>query len=371
MRFKRDKPAITQDINQYLKLESEKSRTVKEITLELEGQRYQDFFSNYDEDSVKLFINQYAVKKVHYLRQAPDIIRAAEDAIGNEHAEALEMLLEIQQKKLFNLQCLWRAERIHLPSVEICFDFNYWEKNISLCPFLQPVTEEEKELYIEYINSDFYNETDLLNHWQDYSSFIKEVNEEGHLPLPAWYSYYDANMGTEEIMSYPDIRGEKEQAYLTATNSKREGYKVTSPEKPRLNLFEPGILQSFIQRFENRKMMDLCIVYETELKRQNEFGVVEAAIEILKSANVPVSIEPSADWQTAIVQAAWKYQRKERIKNINLVFDEYSMRDCLGISKVPGKWAAQEELYSLMLTSRKQAILDAREKVGETRDFDF
>ncbi len=42
----------------------------------------------------------------------------------------------IQQKKLFDAQCLWRAEQLDIPDIQICYDFMIWEKDILNCPFI-------------------------------------------------------------------------------------------------------------------------------------------------------------------------------------------------------------------------------------------
>ena len=44
------------------------------------------------------------------------------DIISLSNVEISDIILETE-KKLFDLQCLWRAEQIELESVEICFDF--------------------------------------------------------------------------------------------------------------------------------------------------------------------------------------------------------------------------------------------------------
>ena len=119
-----------------------KNRVYQAAKKDLEtNPRYKEFFSRFRADSIPAFIDKIASDK------------AACEINGNAHKSletgrildpkerAEKGLWEIQQKKLFIKQCLWRAEKIELPDIKISYDFQYWEQNIKNCPFLEPVTE--------------------------------------------------------------------------------------------------------------------------------------------------------------------------------------------------------------------------------------
>ena len=65
-----------------------------------------------------------------------------------------ERLKEILQKKLFDMQCLWRAEKIIIPEINVSSDFRYWEANIFNCPFIEPVTENEIEIILKHLTKE-------------------------------------------------------------------------------------------------------------------------------------------------------------------------------------------------------------------------
>jgi len=302
MKHKREKPVIEINIQQYLMEESEKSRLAGEIAHELEGPRFQEYFSKFDEKSVRQFIQSYSMRKAQYLQYSPQFLREQEQNVNDDLENAMELLWEIQQKKLFNLQCLWRADKIHIPGIEVTYDFIYWEKNISECPFIEAVTNEEVNLYIEYVNSDFYSEPHPLSSWQDFEGFRKEPYEDDFVALPSWYTFYDNHMGTEELLNMPDIRGEKEKQYLPSNNQKNDVEDTLQKMedqmlcKPRLDITEPGILEDFIRKFESRKLLDLCEVYEKELHKRMEYNAIESAIEILKNSGEQISISIGILW---------------------------------------------------------------------------
>ena len=265
------------------------------------------------------------------------------------------------------MQCLWRAEKLHIPGVDVTYDFLYWEKNISECPFLEPVTHDEVTLFIEYVNSDFFSEPNPLDNWQDFEGFRFEPHEQGYVPIPAWYTFYDNNMGTHELMNLHDIRGEKEKRYI----GEKERTYSEDHYNNRLEITESGVLQDFIRRFENRRMMELSEIYEIELCKRAEYNAIESAIEILRNAGEQIPIEASADWQTALLNAAWEHEKRQAEKHIRYAFQEYVLRNQSGISQLPTKWAAQEELYAEKLQSYRDSILRARLECGEDADFCF
>ena len=129
-----------------------------------------------------------------------------------------EALWEIQQKKLFNYQCLWRAERVVTEHVETEMDFNYWSRNIKNCAFIKPISDEEFNMYKDYYETkevDDFDETFKYIDWQDYHTYKEEAKgDEETISYPEWYEYYDMREGTNALMLLPDIRGEKEGFYL-------------------------------------------------------------------------------------------------------------------------------------------------------------
>ena len=173
-------------------------------------------YEEYKPESIASFIDHYVQEKLFVLEHGADYVEWEENAQLEWVDKAFDCLKEIQQKKLFDLQCHWRAEKIQLPGIEICFDLKLWERNIINCPLIPPVSTDELDLYEKYLLSDnfqvigFY----LWEFWQDYDTIIEAVNsDEADGSFPEWYDFYNQNKGTGVYLLFPDIRGEKEKFY--------------------------------------------------------------------------------------------------------------------------------------------------------------
>ncbi|MEP7170139.1 MAG: hypothetical protein ABI855_12270, partial [Bacteroidota bacterium] len=134
-----------------------KNRVYQAVKKDLEtNPKYKEFFSRFRADSIPAFINKIASDKASLEINGNAQKKLETGRILDPKDRAEKGLWEIQQKKLFIQQCLWRAEKAELPEIKVCHDFQYWEHNIKNCPFLEPVTEDEVELYIGYILTDDY-----------------------------------------------------------------------------------------------------------------------------------------------------------------------------------------------------------------------
>ncbi|WP_210514572.1 hypothetical protein [Hymenobacter terricola] len=197
---------------------------------------YQPYFAGYTPASVAAFIAAYAQRKARYVLHGPSYEQWSERHAAELHTEAYQRLWDIQQKKLFDLQCRWRAREIDLPGVNIYQQFGEWESHPERCDFLPPVTPDEVELYRAYLLSpecldaaDHYSDWRPDN-WQNYADahlteepafdpddFYRDdeasINNyhPGYLP---WYRYYDRHHGTD-MLALPDLRGERQKHYAT------------------------------------------------------------------------------------------------------------------------------------------------------------
>ncbi|MEP7169447.1 MAG: helicase SNF2, partial [Bacteroidota bacterium] len=133
--------------------EQEKARLNLEKINQYEQQllndtRFREYASSFSDYSVQNFIKEFASAKVRWTEWGDKYAKWKETDDLQWQEKAMEMLKEIQQKKLFDLQCLWRAEKIKLRGMEICYDFVYWEANIFGCPALPHINDEEAEIYL-------------------------------------------------------------------------------------------------------------------------------------------------------------------------------------------------------------------------------
>lgn len=124
---------------------------------------------------------------------------------------AEEGLWAIQQKKLFNLQCQWRAELIKLKGVEHSSQFHLLSANIQHCPLHKSGEQggdgiicqlstfrSSRKLVSSYDNSQDY-ETFKAEYQADYIPSIDDM-EDSH--MPAWYRFYDEHMSTSTLFIF-------------------------------------------------------------------------------------------------------------------------------------------------------------------------
>lgn len=299
---------------------------------------YKEFFDKYNPASIETFIENYALKKSRYLTFGEMLKENEENALIRRQMEAEERLWEIQRKKLFNLECQWRAEQVKIEGIEITQDFEYWEKNIENCPFLPPIAQDEFELYYDYILSEDFHDFNLDYLWMGYNEIKESLKEDEG--IPPWYEYFDNHMGTGALMWLPDIRGEKEEHYLKIWRdfnspkekvpAKRKKKTETRDNRPYLYAHELSNIEEFIKKFENRKVLEYFHLYEKELNNSN--SELERALSILKEADEKVPIDVNEDWRKGIILAAKRFEQRKLADACKQVYGQYLYRIKIGIA---------------------------------------
>lgn len=343
-----------------------------------ENPRYKDFFSQYRPDSVESFIKEYASSRAHWVTHGEWMLKQARDYKTIYIGLAENALWEIQQKKLFNLQCQWRAEKIKIPQVSICYDFTYWERHIKECPFLPQITEDEIELYIQYLQS---NNVDLGSHWdypswQDYEEFKNMHEDEDEHELPEWYQFYDSRKGTGMLLTFPDIRGEKEEFYFDLCRKKNyKAWQQTQNQTPQLP-WMGGIYsdeaQNFIQQFETKHILSCYEMYHH--KREEKITIhddmeLDDAIETLLNANETIALPPSSDWRQAILDASKQYDARQIAEHMHEVYEDYKMKIEMNLPLT-----VSEENNNHSLDTKHQVekmLIEGRTLNGEPPDLNF
>ena len=111
-----------------------------------------EWLSQFREDG-KCFLERYAEERASAMVDGHTFFDLAQREEAQLVQEATERLWEIQQRKLFELQCRWRAEEVGLPAghVELCQDFEVWGARIERCPLVTPIAAAEAENYLTYL----------------------------------------------------------------------------------------------------------------------------------------------------------------------------------------------------------------------------
>jgi len=362
---------IKENIDQEKKL----IKMINEIRSDLKtNPQYKNFFDKYNPLSVESFIDNYAIRKSRYLTFGEMLSKNEENTMLRQQIEADERLWEIQRKKLFDLECRWRAEQIEIEQIEISADFEFWSKNIENCPFLEKITEDDYELYLEYLLSDGFYDYNLDFSWMGYVDIKQSLSEDGN--IPPWYEFYDIHKGTGSLLFLPDIRGEKEEYYLNLwkkniaeTKKKQKKKSVTLDSRPRLYGYDLSVIENFIKKFENKRLLEYFKLYEKELNKSND--EVDQAIQILKESDEMIPIESHYDWRSAVIQAARRLEQRKIADSFKQAYKKYLYRDRVGIAHEIHSNENSIEWVKDWVEELKREIIEARRMNNEPANLNF
>lgn len=343
------------------------------------------YFEQFNARHIEYFIESYARKKVELAKLYEyynEILREKEDYELNFHKKAESALHAILQKKLFNLQLLWRAGQKQIDGVDICYDFYFWENHITSCPFIPLIEQQEKEVLKEYLLT--ANEVDeeidapLYGSWQDYEELTQKDQQGLMQDMLSWYEFYDSRMGTGVLLNLPNLREQKEHFYVKLVHEKKG-----NPPAPYVNDDNRPLLVgvgdeliAFAKFFESDKyFIQLFKGFEIQHNKENRIPFpedVETAIDVLSSADRPIYLPSHLNWNEAIVYAAKKYNNIKIAEALDVVYEEYRMFNELGLSskESAGKVKEAYEKDDIAQMTRK-IILQGRLLNGEPKDFNY
>jgi hypothetical protein len=343
------------------------------------------YLEQFNARHIDYFMETYARKKVELAKAYEyynEILREKEDYELSFHKKAEYVLEAILQKKLFNLQLLWRAGQQQIEGIDICYDFHFWESHIASCPFIPSIEEHEKEVMKEYLltANEFDNEIDspMVVSWQDYDE-LTQKDEHGHMEdMIAWYEFYDSRMGTGALLNLPDLKKEKETFYLRLVREKNGQHPipyVNEDHRPLLIGLGDELI-AFAKFFESDKyFIQLFKGYEIQYTKESRIPFpedVELSIAILSSADRPIYLPSHLIWDEAIVYAAKHYNNVKVAEALDVVYEEYRMFDELGLSFKESpetiKKAYEKDDITQMV---RKLILQGRALNGEPEDFNY
>jgi len=353
----------------------------KEIELDLRtNPKYRDFYDQYSPSSIESFIQYYTHKKFLWVKFGEVYVQIKLDRTLKYKTIARKLLTQIQQVKLFDMQCFWRAEQVEIPEITIIQDFSYWESNIENCPFIPPISEEEFELFKEYtltadadIPTGYFD--DGFNDWQDYHeikrSFVND--DDDYVTAPDWYLFYYNRRGGAPCAYLPDIRGEKEQFYFAVWREHKLPLSTQPPPqpvetRPAFSYYNHESILEFVNRFEDRKIREFAeVMMENKLAEEDE-DLLEA-ITTLKHADEPVEIvSENLAWRDAIMKTVELYERQQVHKELDGAYQNYLQRLKLGI---PFETDHDIVFLKNLADLQRRHLLEGRKLNNEPEDFNF
>ena len=361
--------------------------------------RYADLFAPYHPEAVARFAASYANQKFNWQWRGPQAEFAQTEALSQLSEAAYNRLWDIQRKKLFDLQCRWRAGQLTQPGLDCTYDFGTYDAAIENCPVLDPISPDELDLYCEFVRQavdfdddvlDCYRNGDgcLPRDWQDYNGLRLHAQEEAaDTPdderqaddPPAWYEFHNLRTGHDQLLALPDLRGPLEAPYIQAYYAARHAAHDARPTPPPPADARPTYLttaqaaaleHALLHQFETPKLRRQQAAYLLEQAREADDEQVEADFAYLKALgpDEAVPLEAASDWRMALRQAVLKTRRHQLLAHLPQVYEAYLLRQAQGISHPEAKepqWRNGTGKYI------REYLLDGRELLGEPRDFNF
>lgn len=291
--------------------------------------------------------------------------------------QAHENLKPILQKKLFDMQCLWRAEQLNIQGIETAFDFKIWEYEIMNCQFLDPITTDEIALYQSFLlqiddfdsNYDFYD-------WQNYDEIKAAQESDGDDidDMPDWYEFHNTRTGKSSLLLLPDTRGTKENFYLdlvrekSRIESEKNKPEAESDTRPFISPFDKETVSTFIKKFEDaetQKNYKNYIKGSAHLRFENSTfrSIVSAIFDA--GENIPIASHHNA--MEAIEKAYSNYCAKKTAEYMPIAHEQYLFNLKMGFMHKN----EMENYFIKFATNVKDMILEGRELNGEAKDLDF
>lgn len=370
------KDKVEQGINDLLEEKELKIKWRKEIS---ENQSMQEFFLGYNESSVESFISNYIIKKYQAFKWEDYYSKRAEERRDKWINLAHEHLKFILHKKLFDLQCLWRAEQITLEGVEICFEFECWRDDIINCPFIEPLTKQDIELYQSFLhqNDDYYGFDIYVA--QDYDEFKEEytsTDDNQDCSMPEWYEFHNSRTGNGSLLLLPDIRGEKEAFYMDINRQKKAENRKTDiavtpsqpiDQRPILSSYDEKDFMFFVETFEDRATQIKIRNYNEDRKSSNGQDIeYDMLIYNMIEENEYIPIEAHYDFREALKKAYTKFKNKNIAEHLPMAHEQYLFNKKMGFLV-----DSEKRDYDEIKEKYRNAILTGRELNGEPRNFDF
>ena len=281
----------------------------------------------------------------------------------------LEVIL---QKKLFDLQCLWRADEIKLNGIEICYDFIMVSENIMNYPFEELISSEEIVMYQQFLKTSTLDYSPHFYDWQEYERIKKSLKEESIGVMPEWYEFHNNLTGNSRLLSLPNSRGKKEMFYIRLNsdriNSKSKASQIEiidTDEKPFLDFIAPEIHEYIVKTFDdNESQMNYFYYQEFRKGKENLLHYEEILSELFKAKEL-VEMLPNEDFKQALELTYTKYKNTKIAEHLPFAHEQYLFTKKMGLM--------QEEKDNLHNIRKRfaDAILAGREINNEPRDFSF
>ena len=359
------------NLNSRLSVAQQKKHWLDEITDNADAVK---LLHSYDPVSVEIFLSKYINQKVLWHTQ-PEKDASKNECAGLKWIDSAFRHFEIiLQKKLFDAQCLWRAEMAEYDGVKLCADFIIWQHNIFACPFIEQVTLADITLYTQYLlQPGALAMAAFTGEWLTYDE-VKTAYSNPNIKasLPGWYHFHNKYSDTAQLLLLPDIRGQKEWFYWSLyfegqqLNNVQTGPSLKKREPAWMNPSDAAI-RFFVHRFEDSKVKHMYTEYTMANRHGDKLQDVIKMIEELLDADELVPVVSNQNWEEAIQLTLNNYRCKKTIEALPMGLEQYQMNVGMGIAF----WCANKGIYDKIRHAGMVSILHGRRLNGEPENLDF
>jgi hypothetical protein len=302
--------------------------------------KYQDYFSKYHPDSVIRFKEEFARYKTLSLA-LESYFRKKEEKLVHRYLDiAYRLLWEIQNFKLLQLESKWRNKQLNIEGFKYTYQFTHWHRHIEECPFLDPITQQEVDTYLQYLQQEDVDGSDLfspeyMNNLKVFEKIRRDIIDDR--PLPGYIKFM-LNLYGKDMFMIEDFRGNKEKRYTDAVNEERRKKHIettSSPDydaRPCIFFSDNTQFNEAINKFGTNEMLDYKKAHDELMHANSGWGYFEESIALLQEAGEDYPIDFHEDWHWAIINAAENYKKANVIRAIKVAYKEYVFRLNNGIA---------------------------------------
>lgn len=353
-------------------------------------ERMQAYFKQFAPDSVEAFIEAYAENKSGWYQYVENYWYQTE----NKQSEAYDLskgaLNEIARKKVFDQMCRWLNREVAFDGIEVAPDWDYWLRNPLYFPAAEPVTLEEVEAHIAYIQQlpedveywDFtFHSSHTPRYLDDENNDLNnpdgsETDDEEH--YGRWFRYYDNIFHAPNGLRVSLDRINKED-YYRAIAKKKETEKNPSPAvnpsdwPPYLDYEKQLELQDrYVAQYESYENKIAFEGWRWSQSTSRFTEMIESTIYNLEDLEEFVPVTPNDDWREGLNVALEMYKRGKVVDALPAVYEEYLilLHNDLGFDDwLPADGNKNEE--PIWIQSYKAEILEGRRILNEPADFNY
>jgi hypothetical protein len=215
----------------------------------------------------------------------------------------------------------------------------------------------------------------ISNHYelQNYEQIKEGYNGDNDIdPMPDWYEYHNVRTGNSSLLLLPDIRGEKEEFYVTLFRQDRD--KDLPPpapyvpeERPYLTTYDLEKVLFFVNTFEDeetrKKYANYC---ELNKKQQLDNFDLNLLLSDMEAEAEYIPIEAHYDFREALIKAYNNFKLKKLAEHMPLAHEQYLFNQKMGFTIAP-----EDNFYKGIRDKYLEMILKGRELNGEDRDLAF